>query len=134
MSRDYAHDIADMHYHYGMTKAFDALSGDPEKLKALLKFRLDFIKEELTESYEAKNADDLVDGLVDIIVVALGTLDAFQVDATEAWNRVLEANMTKVGGINPTRPNAFGLPDLIKPGNFQAPTHADNVGMLAEIF
>ena len=61
-------------------------------------------------------------------------LDAYQVDSLEAWNRVLDANMAKEIGIKPSRPNPLGLPDLIKPEGWIAPTHADNVGLLAKVF
>ena len=47
-----------------------------------LKFRADFIHEELQELYlsiEEQNPEDVVDALIDIIVVAIGTLDCFDV-------------------------------------------------------
>lgn len=107
---------------------------DAEKLKAFLDFRIKFLEEELTELKEATNADDVVDALVDLCVVAIGTLDAYDVDAHEAWERVHKANIVKQPGIKPERPNPLGLPDMIKPDGWQAPTHADNVGLLAKIF
>ena len=72
--------------------------------------------------------------MIDLCVVAIGTLDAYQVDCLEAWNRVLDANMAKEIGIKHSRPNPLGLPDLIKPEGWIAPTHADNVGLLAKAF
>ena len=136
MSRDFVSDIKHMHIHYGMDKAFANL--DTDKLLSLLKFRAAFLKEELDEMNVAidrdKNADDVCDALIDLVVVALGTLDAFGIDAYKAWDRVLKANMSKTAGINSSRPNEFNLPDLCKPTGFVAPTHADNVGRLAEIF
>ena len=65
--------------------------------------------------------------------VAIGTLDAFDVNSYEAWNRVHNANMLKEVGIKASRPNPLGLPDLIKPEGWQSPTHKDNVGLLDKI-
>jgi Phosphoribosyl-ATP pyrophosphohydrolase len=131
-SHDWVQDIADMHDKYGFTEAHRALS--PEKKKALLKFRLDFIQEELNEAFDSKTADDVVDALIDICVVAIGTLHAYEVDAHEAWDRVHVANMAKVPGIKASRPNPLGLPDLTKPTGWIAPIHVDNVGSLSEVF
>lgn len=138
---DWAADIAEMHTKFGVNKAIRAL--DDEKLKAFLQFRIDFLQEELNEMKACMDpdykkpesrADDVVDALVDLLVVALGTLNAFDVDAYEAWARVRDANMTKSPGIKPGRKNEFSLPDLIKPENFKSPTHADNVGLLSRVF
>jgi len=50
------------------------------------------------------------------------------VDAHKAWDAVYEANMAKSPGIKEGRPNPFGLPDLIKPDGWTAPSHEDNHG------
>lgn len=81
-----------------------------------------------------KAADDIVDALIDLIVVAVGTLDAYDVDTNEAWNRVHEKNMQKNVGVKEGRPNPLGLPDLVKGPEWTPPTHADNVGLLSKIF
>ena len=80
------------------------------------------------------NADDVVDALIDLCVVAIGTLDGFGVDSHKAWDAVLIANMNKEVGVKESRPNPLGLPDLIKPAGWVAPSHADNEGKLKEIF
>ena len=129
---DWVQDIADMHTKYGFNEAIRKM--DKSTLAAMLKFRLDFLKEELTEAYEAKSADDIVDAMIDLIVVAIGTLDAYDVNAYEAWNRVHVANMNKQVGIKVGRPNPLGLPDLVKPPGWTAPTHVDNVGLLNKVF
>lgn len=103
-----------------------------EKIQYLF-FRADFINEELQELYQAieeEQSDEIVDALIDIIVVALGTLDAFDIDIKTAWKRVHDANMQKTIGIKKSRPNPLGLPDLIKPADWEAPQHIDNVGKL----
>ena len=138
MSVHLVEDMFNMHDHYGVHKVMETL--DAEKLRMFLKFRIDFLQEELDEMIKAYNeggeneADDTVDALIDLVVVALGTLDAFQVDTYEAWDRVLAANMAKEVGVKASRPNPLGLPDLIKPEGWTAPTHVDNIGLLSKVF
>jgi predicted HAD superfamily Cof-like phosphohydrolase len=143
MSKDWVQDMADMHAKYGVHPVIKEF--DKDKLEAFLKFRIDFLQEELDEMRQAlvdrqanridtvKAGDDTVDALIDLCVVAIGTLDAFNVDAHKAWDRVLEANMNKEVGIKASRPNPLGLPDLIKPDGWVAPTHSDNIGLLKKL-
>lgn len=98
-----------------------------------LHFRSLFIMEELHEllkAIESNEKEEIVDALIDISVVALGTLDLFQVDGNKAWEEVMKANMLKEKGINYKRKNKFDLPDLIKPTDWKAPCHKDNTGIL----
>ena len=125
-------DIADMHRKFGVKTAVSEF--DKEKLAKFLEFRINFLQEELDEMKTAKNGDDVVDALIDLCVVAIGTLDAFNVNSYEAWNRVHEKNMQKEVGIKESRPNPLGLPDLIKPEGWESPTHFDNIGLLDLIF
>lgn len=132
MSKDWVKDISDMHTKYGVRPVVEKF--DKEKLAKFLEFRANFLQEELDELKTAKNADDVVDALIDLCVVAIGTLDAMQSDAYTAWDRVLEANMNKEVGIKESRPNPLGLPDLIKPAGWKAPSHADLTGLLDKIY
>lgn len=132
MSTNWSKDINEMHEHYGVPQVVKTMS--PEKLKQFLKFRIDFIREELNELETAETAEDVVDALIDLCVVAIGTLDSFEVDANEAWNQVLIANMNKKTGVNASRPNPMGLPDLIKPEGWKAPSHEGNHGLLSKVF
>jgi hypothetical protein len=135
---EWVYDIAKMHTKFGVNPVIRGL--DKDKLRTFLQFRLDFLKEELDEANEAfasndaSRAEDIVDAMIDLCVVAIGTLNAFDVDTDEAWYRVKHANMTKEPGVNPNRPNPLGLPDMIKPAGWTAPSHADNVGLLAKVF
>jgi len=124
-------DLNDMHSKFGFHDAIDAM--DAEKLKAMLVFRTKFLQEELDELKNAESAEDVVDALIDLCVVAIGTLDAYNVSSQIAWDEVHYANMGKERGIKPERPNPLGLPDLIKPEGWVAPSHEDNHGKLAEI-
>lgn len=140
---DWVDDIRLMHTKFGVREVIRKL--DTEKKLKFLEFRLNFLQEELDEAKLAHSVllmsgttpeertvagDDIVDAMIDLCVVAIGTLDAFDVDSYEAWNRVLVKNMEKEPGIKPERPNPLGLPDLIKPTGWTAPSHADNIGTL----
>lgn len=139
---DWVEDMAVFHTKMGVNEAVRKL--DKDQLRTFLKFRIDFLREELTElSDEFDNnlnhdgitrADNTVDALIDLCVVAMGTLNAFDVDSYEAWARVRDANMQKEPGINASRPNPLGLPDMIKPKGWTSPSHSDNIGLLAKVF
>lgn len=134
MSEDWVRDIAGMHRYYGVNEKVNEF--DKEKLKQFLDFRIAFLDEELTETKKAvrfQNAEEIVDGLIDLCVVAIGTLDSMGVNAYEAWDKVLRANLAKEVGIKPERPNPLGLPDLIKPPGWKAPSHANNHGLLSKL-
>jgi len=121
-----------MHTHYDLHKVVRNM--DSEKLRKFLEFRIKFLQEELDEMRDATNAEDVVDALIDLCVVAIGTLDSFKIDSHLAWNNVLEANMNKKVGIKASRPNPLGLPDLIKPEGWIAPSHEGNHGLLNKVF
>lgn len=132
MSTNWVDDMWHMHDKYGVHEVVENF--DKEKLQKFLEFRANFLQEELDELKKADNGDDAVDALIDLCVVAIGTLDLFKVDSHLAWNRVLAANMSKEVGIKASRPNPLGLPDLIKPEGWKAPTHKDNVGLFENTF
>ena len=135
MSTNWVEDIAVMHKKYGVHEWVSTAS--PYNLKKFIDFRLDFIEEEFEETQDAhfkEDAEEIVDGLIDLCVVAIGTLDALGVDPYKAWDNVLAANMAKEVGIKPERPNPLGLPDLIKPADWKAPSHADNHGVISHSF
>lgn len=117
-------DLNDMHNHFGFHEKVNSLS--KTMLKEYLEFRFRFLEEELHEgkkAIEQGNPEEVVDALIDLIVVAVGTLDLYQVDSHRAWTAVHAANMSKEVGVKPGRPNPFGLPDLVKPKGWQPPIH-----------
>lgn len=124
-------DINEMHSKFGVHEWMEKNKDDKELMQKFLDFRINFLLEELNETKEAvfdSNASEVVDGLIDLCVIAIGTLDAFGVDAQKAWDRVHSANMAKEVGIKESRPNPLGLPDLVKPEGWESPTHNDNTG------
>ena len=131
MSKNWVKDIQDMQYKYGVHKWIHDNRDQPDNLRKYLEFRIDFLKEELDETEAAlvsMDSEEIVDGLIDLCVVAIGTLDAFGVDPYKAWDEILRANLSKEVGVKPERPNPMGLPDLIKPEDWEGPDHSDNHG------
>lgn len=134
MSKDWVKDISEMHNKYGVNEAVRNMA--PEHLRAFLNFRINFLQEELDELKSACEGNvpysppDIVDALIDLCVVAIGTMDAFDADTYTAWDRVHTANMAKEVGIKEGRPNPLGLPDLIKPDGWTSPYHDDCVGFM----
>lgn len=137
MSINWPKDIEKMHQKYGVQEAVDKL--DKAELKAFLQFRINFLQEELNEMKKAAtpnqpiDGEEVVDALIDLCVVAIGTLDAFGIDAHKAWKEVLVANLNKEVGVKESRPNPYGLPDLVKPEGWKAPNHIGNHGKLSGI-
>jgi predicted HAD superfamily Cof-like phosphohydrolase len=135
MSQNWIQDINDMHTKFGVREAISKLNAN--HLKEYLEFRIRFLQEELDEMKNAaknNDAEEIVDALIDLCVVAIGTLDAYGVNAYKAWDEVHAANMSKEVGIKASRPNPLGLPDLIKPEGWKAPSHKGNHGLVEKIY
>ena len=125
--------VEDMHCKY---KVHDWIEANPDKLGELLKLRMRMLNEEFAETMDAYlqgDPEELVDGLIDLVVIAIGTLDIAGVDPFAAWDLVHDANMAKEVGVKPGRPNKLGLPDLVKPLDWKAPCHELNHGKLPDI-
>lgn len=131
MSAFWVQDIAKMHRKFGVNEAVRKM--DADKLKAFLEFRIRFLQEELDEMKNTDDPEEVTDALIDLCVVAIGTMDALDIDANQAWDEVHAANMAKEVGIKESRPNPLGLPDLVKPPGWQAPSHAGNIGLLERL-
>lgn len=140
MKPDIVNDIVTMHQKFKVNGWVDnrVYNKEWKLLEDFLRFRLNMLEEEFNETfdatYRAKNAEEVVDGLIDMIVIAVGTLDAFGIDIKEAWDEVHRANISKEVGIKPQRPNPLGLPDLIKPEDWKGPNHSINTGFIGIIF
>ena len=140
MSTNWFKDMQDMHKKYGVNKWMQAeLQSDVDwrKINKFMQFRIGMMQEELDETknaFEKKDAEEIVDGIIDLCVFAIGTLEVFGVDANKAWDEVYRANMSKEVGIKEGRPNPLGLPDLVKPEGWQGPTHEGNHGNISDSF
>ena len=110
---------------------------DWSRLNKFMDFRIKMMQEELDETktaFKKGDAEEVVDGIIDMCVFAIGTLEVFGVDANKAWDQVLKANMSKEVGIKEGRPNPLGLPDLVKPEGWEGPTHKGNHGNITDSF
>ena len=140
MSTNWFKDMQDMHKKYGVNKWMQAeLQSDVDwrKINKFMQFRIGMMQEELDETknaFEKKDAEEMVDGIIDLCVFAIGTLEVFGVDANKAWDVVYRANMSKEVGIKEGRPNPLGLPDLVKPEGWEGPNHKGNHGNIADSF
>ena len=131
---DWPENIRQMHLKFGVQDWVKKRLEEKDyySLHEFLQFRLRFLDEELHETKEAvkyRHADDIVDGLIDLCVIAIGTLDILGVDAHKAWHRVHRANMSKEVGEKESRPNPLGLPDMVKPDEWVEPDHTNNTGI-----
>ena len=140
MSTNWFKDMQDMHIKYGVNKWVQAEKQsdvDIKRFNQYMQFRLNMMQEELDETQNAfvnKDAEEVVDGIIDLCVFAIGTLEVFGVDANKAWDEVYKANMNKEVGIKEGRPNPLGLPDLVKPKGWKGPSHEDNHGNITDSF
>ena len=75
-----------------------------------------------------QSLEGMLDALVDLVYVTLGTSHLHGFNFREAWRRVHDANMRKVraqvGRVGPRGNHEF---DVIKPEGWTAPSHADLV-------
>lgn len=123
---DIIRDVHSLYDHYGFTSK--------EMSYDRLLFRYSLLFEEMSElqqAIEATDSDETVDALIDIVVIALGTLQLCDVDIDKAWTEVQNANMRKCRGAKAGRStDSF---DLMKPDGWKAPDHSDNTGILSNL-
>lgn len=138
MSTNWFKDMQDMHKKYGVDKWMnEEKKSDWSRLNKYMDFRIKMMQEELDETKQAfkdNNPEEIVDGIIDLCVFAIGTLEVFGVDANKAWDQVYKANMSKEVGIKEGRPNPLGLPDLVKPEGWKGPSHEGNHGNITDSF
>jgi predicted HAD superfamily Cof-like phosphohydrolase len=119
-------DIHEFHTKFGHTKP-DA----PVDLEfQTWEYRRRFMQEELSEYCEGFALGDLekqLDGLVDLVYVALGTAFMHGFNFDEAWRRVHAANMKKERATHPSQSKRGNVLDVIKPPGWTAPDLSDLV-------
>lgn len=105
-------DIKDFHDKFGLSAEPVPHTLDPEEQQ----FRIKCLYEELQEYERAVTDFDLpeqLDALIDLVYFAMGTAHRCGFPWNHGWQRVQEANMTKVMG-----PNGV---EIVKPVGWQAP-------------
>jgi len=114
-------DIVDFHEKFKLD-----YNGPPRELPDdLQRFRNQFMDEELTEyefAVSLPNREKMLDGLVDLVYVAIGTAYLHGFDFDEAWRRVHEANMKKIA-----KPSIRSDYDVVKPAGWTSPDLSDLV-------
>jgi predicted HAD superfamily Cof-like phosphohydrolase len=114
MSTDWQEDV--LEFHKVMGAYIRTTPGlPPEQVQNL---RRDLITEEVMETLAAirdKDVVGLADGIVDSIVVLLGTAISYGIHIQPIWDEVHRTNMLKKGG--PVRPDGKRL----KPENWEHP-------------
>lgn len=96
--------------------------------------RLGLLEEEYNELIDALDkcdSEEVVDALIDLVVIAVGTLELLNVDVNRAWTEVHTANMAKERGAKEGRPSDGW--DLRKPEGWTAPSHEGNHGNLPKL-
>lgn len=120
---EFQRELIELPYHVGLL---------PEQR---MRFRAGHLQEELDEindAYKGLNADGVVDGLIDLIYIAIGAILEMGVPADESFGLVHSANMAKERGVT-KRGEAF---DAVKPKGWQPPDHQpliDRMKMLAQV-
>ncbi len=91
----------------------------PQMLGGRFSAKLDHLTEELEEFRVAANWAAQADAMVDLIYVAMGALIEMGVTPGSVFNAVHDANMRKVPGVKPTRPDDEF--DAVKPDGWEPP-------------
>jgi predicted HAD superfamily Cof-like phosphohydrolase len=113
-------DIDDFHKKFGF---------EPRKIGkkpdvSLLQFRLKFLCEELLEMQVDAQKNDLegvLDALVDLVYVAIGTAWLLNLDFDKAWSMVHQANMKKVRADKENQGKRGSILDVVKPEGWKKP-------------
>lgn len=120
MSRDLAVDLHEFHTTFGFVprKVGDAPSAE------LVNFRLKFMVEELRElnkGFARRDMEEVLDGLVDLVYVAIGTAWMLGLPFQAAWDEVQRANMTKVRATDASQSRRSTTLDVVKPAGWKKP-------------
>lgn len=105
-------DINDFIYKFGLDSTIVEASSNEEKLQVVLK-RIEHLAEELEEIKQSCGPSRidtvaLVDGLVDLVYIAIGTVQMLGLNFDDHWKAVHYANMSKVR-VNDPETHKFGI-------------------------
>ena len=93
-------------------------------------YRVNFMEEELDEYCQAYEQDDqaaMLDAIVDLVYVAVGTAYLYGWNFPEAWRRVHEANMQKIKVTSAADSKRGHSSDIKKPPGWKTPDLSDLV-------
>lgn len=115
-------DLRAFHEKFGLEKPELAEMLDEETQQ----FRRNFLQEELDEYDNAILMEDLpeqIDALLDLVYIAVGTLDLMGVVSQAHWNEIQRANMEKERATHPSQSKRGSSLDVIKPKGWVGPDH-----------
>jgi predicted HAD superfamily Cof-like phosphohydrolase len=115
--------LAEMHEKFGFTLNTERPELTPE-LMEMMSDRFRFMVEELNEfktAWEEEDFAEMTDALIDLVTVAKGTAIMLGIRWGIHWDEVVNCNMAKERGVNPSRPDQ--KEDLIKPEGWTPPNH-----------
>lgn len=125
-------DVGNFHERFGLDNVTHRGAGPRAVPPDLLKFRIEFMHEELREFEDAAAVGDqakMADALIDLVYVALGTAHVYGFPWHLLWNEVQRANMTKERATRETASARGGEWDVVKPSDWKPP---DIESVLAE--
>lgn len=118
-------DIEEFHEKFGLDQPNANATLEPEEWE----LRHKRLRDELNEydkAVEEQDDEEVLDALVDLVYIALGTAYRRGWDFGEAWRRVHGANMAKERGRPGNSKYGSGF-DIVKPDGWEAPDLSDLV-------
>jgi len=126
-------DVIDFNMKYGLPhgERDDLTSKIVDLTNDEIDYRLGFLEEEYLETKKAfkeNNTEEIIDGLLDLVYVAIGTLtlmEMSEVQIREHWSEIQRANMTKErsSGDGDVRSKRGHSLDVVKPEGWTPPDH-----------
>lgn len=118
------HDVGLFHQKFGLENVTYSEVNPRLISNELVKFRLEFLKEELVELAEAygdAHLPRIADALVDLVYVALGTAHLHGLPWDDLFAAVHQANMRKTRAQRPSDSARGSTFDVVKPPSWQPP-------------
>ena len=117
----YLTDVQAFHNKFGLPTATDNPHFPSDEI---MDFRLGFLMEELDEigaGIYNHDLEEVADGLIDLIYIAIGTGLFLGLPMDELWDEVQRANMDKVRAKNADESKRNSALDVIKPVGWKEP-------------
>lgn len=122
LSPNLPEDVANFHAKFGLS-----IKPVSEEERALRLARLSEEFHEYLCAHVKRNDVQMLDALVDLVYIAIGTADRFGWDFNEAWRRVHAANMAKQRVEKAESSKHGSKYDIVKPAGWSAPILDDLV-------
>jgi len=90
----------------------------------MIEYRLKFLEEELFEiqrGFDRRDLEEVFDGLIDLVYVAIGTSEMMGLPFNRGWDEVQACNMSKVKVEHASESKRGSSIDVVKPPNWTPP-------------